>query len=518
MFLMKKGVKITLYSILGVFLALFFIFIITFDFTPKKSYTVNKSASEVRKDFDELLKNSIDESKTIKVLNISLSNEFLNNFINANRNESGYNFSSEKWFLKGTKFEVQNERFVLTVYANYSSAINYRFKIKAFFEIEEDETKYTLSLRRVNVGGIIMPSFLNKIIFDNTKEGSVGRLIENTIQSINFGTYNSDTLEYTIQKAEIVESIRNGFLGNITYGDNEVLKTITSIYVSSLLNYNLFKLNIKNSVNFVVDYSKLLNDEIEYPSEFEQALNLSVDNLYAIEDSVILEYLVKGQNLALSDDYLSALLYLKLGNNLSDIREGYVSIGKLKNAFINYYDEFLSLKLIYAFESSTSIMELKFKIDKGSSLTLSNATIGYDKGETSGSYIEINKTSDINILIDLLDKMGISINSSSHALSPITLVSSSRINYQDVTCGTHIYGIITNNPYVNEISEAVLSNDFISTLPSAYDNLLDTTNLDTLLTSYKALDFDLRIEFLKYLQDYFKETNVSVYNYIYGII
>ena len=126
---MKKGVKISLYTLLGVFLALFFIFLLSFDFTPKEAYEVNKSVSEVRKDFDEILRKSIDESKTIKVLNISLDNEFLNNFINANKNENNVDFTSDQWFLKGTKFEVKGERFVLTLYANYSGVINYRFKI-----------------------------------------------------------------------------------------------------------------------------------------------------------------------------------------------------------------------------------------------------------------------------------------------------------------------------------------------------------------------------------------------------
>lgn len=518
MFFMKKGVKISLYTLLGVFLALFFIFLLSFDFTPKEAYEVNKSVSEVRKDFDEILRKSIDESKTIKVLNISLDNEFLNNFINANKNENNVDFTSDQWFLKGTKFEVKGERFVLTLYANYSGVINYRFKIRAFFEISEDETKYTLSLIRLNVGGIIMPSFLKKTIFDNTKEGTIGRLIENTIQSINFGTYNSNTLEYTIQKAEIVESIRNGFLGNVAYGDNELLKTATSLYVSSLLNYNLFKLNIKNSVNVVIDYSKLLNDTVEYPSEYNRALNSSKEYLYAIEDVSILEYLVKGQNLALSDDYLSSILRLKFDQYLDIIDDSYINLAKIKNVSMNYHQEHLSLKLVYTFESSTSVIEIKFKKDNNSSLIISSATIGFDQGELSGSYIEINKTSDINILIDLLDKMGIVVNPTSYVLNLKSLTTSSRIDYQDVSFGTNIYGITDVNPYVNEISEAVLSNDFINILPNEFNGLIDNTDVDTLLSSYKALDFDLRIEFLKYLQDYFKETNISVYNYIYGII
>ena len=518
MFLMKKGVRISLYTLLGVFLALFFIFVLTFDFTPKKAYTVDKSISEVKKDFDEILSKSIDESKTIKVLNLSFDNEFLNNFINASKDENNVNFTSDKWFLKGTKFEVRGERFVLTVYANYSGIINYRFKIKAFFEIDEDETKYTLSLIRLNVGGIIMPSFLKRTIFDNTKEGTIGSLIENAIQSINFGTYNSDTLEYTIQKAEIVESIRNGVIGSISYGDNDILKTSTSLYVSSLLNYNLFKLNIKNSVNVVIDYSKLMNDTIEYPREYEEALNSSKEYLYAIEDISILEYFVKGQNLALSDDYLSAIIRLKLDNYLNDIKEGYINLAKIKSVSINYHQEHLSLKLIYAFESSSSVLEIKFKADNNSSLIISSATIGFDQGELSGSFIEINKTSDINILIDLLDKMGITINTSSNVLNLKSLTTSSRIDFQDVSFGNNIYGVTEVNPYVNEISDAVLSNEFINTLPTAYNGLIDTTSIDNLLASYKVLNFEQRIEFLKYLQDYFKETNISVYNYIYGII
>lgn len=518
MFVMKKGVRITLYTLLGVFLALFFIFVLTFDFTPKSSYTVDKTVEEVKRDFDEILSNSINESKTIKVLNIALDNEFLNNFINANKEENNVNFRSDKWFLKGTKFEIKGERVVLTLYADYSGAIKYRFKIRAFFAISEDETKYTLSLIRLNVGGVIMPSFLKRTIFDNTKEGSIGNLIESTIQSINFGTYNGDTLEYTIQKAEIVESIRNGFIGNLAYGDNEVLKTATSLYVSSLLNYNLFKLNIKNNVNVLIDYSKLLNDKIEYPEEYEKALNNVPANLYAIEDVSILEYLVKGQNLALSDDYLSSIIHLKLDQFLNEIEAGYTNLAKIKNVLTNYHQEHLSLKLIYAFESSTSVIEIKFKTDNNSSLIISSATIGFDQGELSGSYIEINKTSDINILIDLLDKMGITIRTTSNVLDLKSLTTSSRIEFQDVSFGTNIYGITDVNPYVNEISEAVLSNDFINTLPNEFNGLIDNSSIDALLTSYKALDFDLRIEFLKYLQDYFKETNISVYNYIYGII
>lgn len=517
MFLKSKGVKITLYSFLGVFLALFFFFLLTYDFTPERKYTNYKSIEDVRSDFEELMMSSMDKSKTIKVLNVSFNNDFLNNFINALRDEREIDFASNNWFLKGTNFEVKSERFVLTMYANYINKINYKFKIKVFFTFSEDETKYTLSLRRINVGGIILPSIFKRMIVTNKDENSIGELVEKTIGSINFGTFDNETLEYVIQKAEIVESMRSGILGDVIYGSDVLSKDITALYVSSLLNYDLFKLKFKNSINFTVDYSKLLNGKVNYPEEYNDALSISDDFLKAIEDNCILEYLVKGQNIALSDDYLSSLLHMKLSDKYS-YQEGGVNIAKLKNSYINYYDEFMSLKLVCAFENQSSVIEIKFKKINNDALTISTITIGYDEGELTGSFIEINKTSDIIIMIDTLDKLGIIVNPLSRILTPKSLITSSRINYLDVSTGTNIYGLTSNNPHSQEISNAVLSYDFINSLPSSYDDLIDNSNLDNLLTSYKALDYDLRIDFLKYLKDYFKETNISVYNYMDEII
>ena len=515
---MKKSVKITIYSILGVFLTLFFFFMITFDFTPSSRYNTTKSLEEVRSEFESNFNKSIEESKSLKVLNLPLNSSFINDFLNVIRKENGYDSINDNLPINGIRFSIQGERVVLTVHTSFKNKINYRVKIKTFFKLDEDETKYTLSLRRLNLGELPIPSFLTKSIINSSSEDSIGNLIESAINSINLGTYDKNKLEYTISKAEVVESIKNGSIGNLAYMDSEALRTITSLYISSLFNYNLLKIKVRNVLNISLDYSKLLNNDVSYPIEYNKALNENKDYLYAIEDNSILEYLVKSQNLTLSDDYLSSLLYLKLFNFFNDSNALRTIVPNLINSALFYHDGFLLLRLAYLFGSTESVIEIKFKMANNNALLLSSATIGFDESEQTGSYIDINKTSDINILIDLLKIYGIDVDYSTHVLNPKSLISESRITYSDASCGTYFYGLTLNNPHVNKISSACLSLDFNDSLPLEYKNKIDYSSIDNLLESYKTLDFALRIEYLKYLRDYFKETDISVYNYIDEII
>lgn len=512
----NKGIRITSYVLIAVFLTLFLAFSLTYDFTSKKAYVFNESREELREELSKEMNSAIDKSKTLNVLNLSLSDDVINKFLNSTieRDNDDYLLESEYWKLRGIKIRFRGNTIVLTLYLTFTDKISYRMKINCFFDFTETRDEYILNLKRINFGSIVVPSFLTRTILSNNEANSVGDIIENSVESLNLGTYDKEKLTYTINKTELCESIATGTIGEAAFDDNTTIKAATALYFQLLNSKDAIHVGISKTLNIIVDYSSFINVETAISSDIEYAKSNGKNGYKSMEDVLILDYLMNGSNIILSSDYQTALI-----NKNIVVEKEEDSIFSFNLITFESYSNIVKLRVISVFSGKNSVIELIFKESDPGTFTLNRITIGYDEGETQGTYIEINRTIDLIRAFNLLALFNINLSQTSNNLDYESLFSDTRIPYLSIEINNGSLIIKTKtNSYKSDITSGILSLDFQNYLNEELRNKIDFSTTDAILSSFKALNIESRDLFLKYSLQYFKEKDEAVYNYISGII
>lgn len=522
MFLRKKGFRITAYILLGIFLVLFSFFLFTFDFTSKSKYTGEVTTDEVRSEFSTLLVSAFNDSKALNILEIKADEGIINNAFKTLRGSQEYIFKTQDWIVKGVSMEFDNDLAVINFYLDYRGLIKYSLKVKTYFSLSETTDAYKLTLERMKVGGVIIPSSMTKSLLSNEEESSVGSIIHQAINVLPFGTYDNDTLSLTVKKANIVTSIAKGRLGDTLYGDFEETRLVVAAYIETLLDNNLLEAKIDKGLCLRLNYSRIISSADQIVStEMKEALSEGTNGMRGVEDDLIIEYLVKGENLALSQYYLSALAYLTASNNaLIYTGTGVLSIGDLYNISLSLYSDNAVISLVYRYDDRGSVVNCNLTRISGSLYRLNSVVIGRDGGETENSYLTVEKTSFLNRTMSVLSGYGFEVDVSSLTLDLSSGMASSRIPYTSINFSSNNATMITRaNPYTKIIEETLFDSSFQSSLPYyGSRNEIDWTSLTTILTTYKKLAASEKATFLEKLRDYFLIKDVNVYNYIDNII
>ena len=483
----------------------------TYDFSSTKKYSTDVPRTELRNEFNKMLAKGMDESKTLKVFELDIDASLLNKAFSVIREDFVYQIGS--YTVNGITFKIRGKNLIINFHIVHNGTFKYKFKVGTVFSFTEEDSRYILSLRRTNVGGFIIPSYILNNVLSNEEEDSLGSIIENTLNSVEVGTFNKEDLTYIINKSEIVESVRDGSIGELIFEDNEESKNTFAFFISTMLYENLINISVNNKLLIKVDYSKIINKEPEYSDIYLKAMS---NNDYDIgEYSLLYKYLNAGGDLSISSDFLSLYFSKKYKDIYNEESEGFLENINLKDAYLSYNKKILSIKLILSFDEYVSVVEPKFK-ESNKSFVFDSATIGYDENE-SASFIEIKRTYEISLLIELLRFYGLEIDNLTKSLNIESFVQKPQftgtINYSD-----NIYFYNYQNPYKNEILNASLSDDLYSTLNSDINDKLDHSSLNSLLASFDYLSSDEMRTVIVNLRDYFIESNNLVYNYIDGFI
>lgn len=529
MLLRKKGLKIVGYVFLGIFLMSFFLFISTYDFTPKKTYSEDILASEVQQDFQTKLIDAMGKSHVLNFLPLEIDSDTLSKYMRVLRKTGEeYLYSSYYWDLKGINIEIENKMLVGIFYLNFHDKIKYQVKVKAYFTFSQTNDEYSLRLNTLQVGAFVIPSSMTKKFLSSTNERSIGAIMANAMDSIPFGTYDKSQLSFMISQDEIINGIEKGLLGELLYGDDTNKKTIISVYISSLFKNQLISLSIHNTLNISMNYLKILSSSTRaYFEGTKDYIQKGAKGVRILEDNLILNYLCKGQSIAISQETVAAFSYLLVADQIKDETAYSFSFGDIYNFFISINGNTCYIAMVYKIASGFSRIDLTFTNTNviGSTYHLDKATIGYDQGEGEESYLFLDQTPDLFRLVNLLVSLGFSGDPTKLTIELDDVIFRSlRLPYIGFTVYDDKVTLITKeNPYARTISSALLDNSANSvryTFPYyGIQNKIDWKTIDTILASFdKELNDQEKVDFLTGIRDYFLERDTNVYNYLKGII
>lgn len=508
----KKGLKITALIMLGIFLMLFLAFIFTFDLSYEKKYIEQAESEEVRDELNGLLSRNIEDSKVIKVLDITFENEIINDILRLYKDSISNNI--ENYEVRGIEFDTFNGNFLIKFHMTYTKHIRYKFVVQLTLKMSEDSSKYTFTLINSRFGALTIPRRLIVRELKNENKGSVGWITNQILYNLGFGSYNENNLELYISKPSICESLRSGLIGETMYEDDYVTRTSSSIFLSSFFNNNLINIEIDEGVHLKINYAKMLNTKHERSEELNKLIEESGG--FEAYYNLLFKYLVNGQNLTLDDDILSALIHYNINDkfveSINDEDENFIIRTMLTDIYSSYKDKVLMLNFVYNLGSKDLILKVKFDY-VNELFSLSEARIGYDDKDDTDSFVEIAKTSNLQYLIDFLVYLGFDGDVINQTLNRASLFN--KPSYvSEVSYESNADLVVKGHDYTEKIRNTLLSDEFYSSLTSEIKEILDNSSIESVLETYERLSYQDKYTLLVSLKNYFKENEFYVYNYM----
>ena len=500
----SKVIRITSYVFLGLILILFLAFLLTYNFTPKSKYRPDVSG-DYSETFLKLVRSSLEESKDINMVTVDLKKDTINEIIIQSFDpEEDYIYETEYWGIKGITSSIVNHYLVLNVHMLYKRNIHYPVKLSAYFELKETSDAYIFKLSKTNLGALLFPSYLTKSIIKNLDEGSIGSIISGALMSLKFGSVDPSDLSISISKKELFESFDDGILGDTLIGYFPKYRKALSAFLTILSKNELIKINIDKKLYFSLDYSKLLSSEA------------TVDNMITTLDESkgkyydeALSYLVNSTNIPVSSSFLTAILNLKIGNITSSSSIMYES--KLLSMGLKKNLDTYTISLIYLFNSKYINVEVEFK-NISDTLILNKVYIGRDENENKELYLMEDDSIVFDFIKEILSGYSIKL-TDDYRISLKELLSELKIPYTLIDNNSII---VKDNEYVDEIKDALTSNEFRELVEGEVE--VDFSTISTILNSFNYLDVSKKEYFLTKLKEYLKEIDINVYNYISVVV
>ena len=518
-----KFTRIISYILLSTLVVVFGIFSLTYDFSFKKSERHPISEDIIRNNIGLILNNAYDSVQATNILSVDIDSAFINDMISyAYKDEGEYIFSSDYWKIKNITVSFSSKKIIVDIYTNYSYNFNYKIKIRAFFTLEEDDESYTLTLVKLNLGLLSVPSFLIKNILEKEDEKSIGSIVREAVNSLPFGDYDDTKLTYTIDKMAIISSLETGYLGDLLYSDNTQAKVVVGNYLNTLFKNDFLDLEINKGFILSVDFSKIINREDTIKGDIiEDIFGFDQDYLTGKADDVIFDYLTGKEDIVLNEYYLNALFNLIIAKNLLAMPDqDLFSYGSLYSASLSLYLDNFYLDFTYETSGKYSIVRYVFNKTEGVNYHLIKIVVGRDEGEEEKAYTTITSTNDLLGFISVLSLYGINTDKINLTISLDSSISILPINYTKITVdeGEVIISASTN-PYANLISEALQDkNGFRDNeeynLSYSIRSSIDWEDIISIQESFKDLSYLQKRELLEKLRDYFYERDILVYNYI----
>ncbi|MCB9498378.1 MAG: hypothetical protein H6687_00560 [Bacillales bacterium] len=518
-----KFTRIISYILLATLVVVFGLFSLTYDFSLKQSERKIVSEETIRDNMGLIINNAYDSVQTTNILSVNIDSSFINDMISYAYNDAGeYIYSSDYWKIKNIVVSFSSQKIIVDIYTNYSYNFNYKIRIRAFFTLEEDDESYTLTLVKLNLGLLSVPSFLIKNILEKEDEKSIGSIVREAVNSIPFGEYDDAKLTYKIDKMAIISSLETGYLGDLLYADNTQAKIVIGNYLNTFFKNDFLDLEINKGFILSVDFSKIINREDTIQGTIiEDIFGFDQDYLNGKVYDIIFDYLTGNEDIVLNEYYLNALFNLLIAKNLLAMPDqDLFSYGSLYSVSLSLYLDNLYLDFTYETSGKYSIVRYVFNRTENVSYHLTKIVIGRDEGEEENAYTTITSTNDLLGFISVLSLYGIDTDKINLTISLDSFVSILPITYIGIAVDEGEVIISTNaNPYVSLISEALQDkNGFRDNeeynLSYSIRSSIDWENITTIQESFKDLSYLQKRELIEKLRDYLYERDILVYNYI----
>lgn len=500
----NRTIKIISYILFAIILLALLFFFLTYDFTPKKKYRGDNNKTSFSETFEEMIVKELESTSNLNVMSIELDSDSINEIIyNSINNENEYIYETENWALKGITSRIVKNYIVFDFFLTYRKMLDYSLKISAYFTIDVTDTEFILKLSRANVGQILIPSSFTKALIDNKNDGSLRQIISQALETLKFGRVNASDVSVTIRKKDLFENIADGIIGDTLIGDYPKMRQALASLLIVLSNDNSFKVNIDKKIYFSLDYTKIL-----ISSETRKNYLMTETEAEDIYYNVLIDYLLKGEDFAISSDLLSSTIYLDILDELNTNPKSFNEM-TIESIHIHKTSEMYFMNIIYHVSTKYISIDLGFKEDDGI-LSLNSIYLGKDALENQNEYITINDKEMFIYMKNTLKAYGILL-SDDYKIGLDDLLKGLSIEYDSIDNGMII---VKENEYLDTISSNVMSNEFIYEITEVLAHEVDFTSIDTLSASFKALSHPQKLQFLTKLKEYFKEIDLNVYNYI----
>ena len=504
----RKALKNLTIILLSIFIVLFFVFILTFDLTDKSKYENTKTKEETSSYLVDYLNDALTKSSILNILDIDFDDEFIDRafyLMIADDIKDGIIFKTKNYTIKGYNFSIEDNEITLNLYITYSRVIKYDTKIKIKMEYIETNMAYVLKLNSINIGAFIIPPRIVERVLKNREVGSLGNALAEFLKSIPVGTYDQNTLELSIYKNYLINEIESGVISSLIFKDKKALSTLAATYTETLFSNDLVDLRIKESLNLIIEYSKLVN--IDRNNDC-----FTFDRIKSSKYDILFKEFLGLESTKLSKDYLkAAMMYQIFDENTNDENKYFLSFKTIDYVLS---DNRLIISLVTNINNKISIIDYSF-IKNGNSYVLNYVEMGKDEGEAESDYFKFSSTSSKQEFLILLRDIGFDTNlitesiTISSLLKPISIKNYDlSINNDDITLS-----FTEDKEIINMIKNTIYSDEFKSSLSSSINDSLKYDSEENLISSFESLSYELKQSYFFALKDFLKGNSV-VYNYM----
>jgi len=506
-----KGVIKTITASIGaIVIALFFLFLLTYDFSKESekqnTYSLDDLSNQLYKKIDD----SIDDYSNLNILKIGIDDEYINNVVSYIIRKNDENLLESKyWTVSNIKINILEDKIELDIFVKYHNELTYKLKIKAIFTIKKSANSYTFYLKNMKIGSLyITKDQVQKLLAFNS-DSTVGYIYNKAIELLPFGTYNINTLSYTIYKKEIIDDIDSGLIGELINKKSANLNKFLTPIIDVLFENNLLNLEFKKErFDVVIEYSKLISNK----ETVDKLNNKNVLNeLYntTCNYDIILASLLGVNNLSLNGNILNDIVFENISSSFIFFESKYI---KYYNSGVNIVNDELHIYYSIKCFDEYSLFDYVFII-KNKEYILDRIEIGRDSNEKSDSYIVSSYSENKARFLRVLYRSNLKGNIYLETIKLESLLNKLEIGYGNVTIENGIFMIEVQKGEI-DISDKLLSDEFNELIENIN---IDSSTKESLIQSFANLSVDERIFYFNKIKDYYKD-DISVYNYICNLI
>ncbi|MBP5342451.1 hypothetical protein J6Y73_00760 [bacterium] len=502
----RKALKLVAIISSTVFMLLFLIFLFTYDLTPKSKYEITESKEEITNELRDYLNEALLKASILNILKINIDSEYVDKafYLLVKDDNDDVIYRTNNYIIKGFNFSIKNNHIDLNLYITYKNLIKYESKVRIRLEFSESESSYSFALKSIKIGGIIIPPLVVESFLNNREQASLGNAITGLLVNIPIGTYDKDSLTFTILKSELIDEIKKGAISEEFFKGNKALSSSAATFLSILYPNKLLDLELEGDITLLLNYSKLVNvdrniDRISY-----------TDPLDLRYDIIFKEFLGYDSFELSKKDTRKIIMSEPFKVDPLDYN-GFI---KFENVDYSFNGDTLTLSIFYNVFNNTSINDYIFIKDKDR-YKLDRIYIGRDDNEKQTDYLTVESTENKQNFLNLLNDLNITSNLISLSLTEDSILAPLMLKNIDVMREENTFTISynSNQDIINTIKEAILSDDFNSTLSTDLKQKLNLESIDYLYESIENLSIENKISYFNFIKMYFKDDTL-VYNYI----